>query len=167
MSIASRLKVLAEIGRLLAYRPIETKRRAQRRLLLSAEVVKSLNDPDSAVNILSQRGSVFAGFTRWTLGEWVHADGARCFLRRLAPPPPEIWEMRITEPFVQIRIFGRFAEQDTLVLTALHTRGLLGSKGSAAWKQAMTDCERWWDSNLPGLAPLSGTTLGEVRNGEP
>ena len=38
----------------------------------------------------------------------------------------EIWEVRVTEPDVQARLFGRFAEPDTLILASFirgHTSG--------------------------------------------
>jgi hypothetical protein len=56
----------------------------------------------------------------------------------------------------QARLFGRFAEQDTLILTAFHTRGHLGKKASRAWHDAMTACVASWERLFPGVPPFSG-----------
>jgi hypothetical protein len=56
-------------------------------------------------------------------------------------------------------LFGRFAEQDTMILTAFHTRGHLGKKTSRAWHDAMTACVASWERLFPGLPPFSGNTI--------
>jgi hypothetical protein len=125
----------------------------RRRLYLTNEALKDFNDRSSAVNVLVGRGYVTAALTRWTLGDRVYADDRRNkyrFLCRLEPPPPEIWDIRVTEPLVQARLFGRFAEPDTLILTKFHTRQMLGDKDSPVWMAAMKACEATWYS----LAPL-------------
>jgi len=81
------------------------------------------------------------------------------FLFRLAPPPPEIWEIRVTEPVVQCRLLGRFAEPDTLILIKFYTRPLLGDKGSAAWAMAMNLCQSQWDQLFAGAAPFSAASV--------
>lgn len=129
---------------------------------MTAAALQIFNDPGSAINLLVGRGFVEAAFTRWTLGERVYGDkkGGR-FLKRLAAPPPEIWEIRVTEPVVQARLFGRFARPDTLILTALHTRQMLGKKGSQPWFAACSACVAEWNKIFAGFAPWTGTSVGD------
>lgn len=122
--------------------------------------VRDFNDPQSAVNILVGRGYVTAALTRWAAGDRVHGDERRGrFLYRLDPPPPEVWEIRVTEPVVQARLLGRFAEQDTLILTKFYTRQLLGKYGSPEWSRAMTECEATWKELFGSQSPLSGASI--------
>jgi len=144
MSITNRITELVVAGRLTAFKP-ESRYPPKRRLYLAEAARKDYEDPSSAVNSLVGRGFIRSAMTRWTLGQRVFGNKKRgLFLDRLDPPPPEIWEIRVTEPTVQARLLGRFAEPDTLVLTKFYTRGLLGNKGSAGWVDAMTQCERTW-----------------------
>jgi hypothetical protein len=106
------------------------------------------------------KGFLEAAMTRWVLGERIYGNRRRgTFLDRLESPPPEVWEIRITEPITQARLFGRFAERDTLILTRFHTRGLLGDKGSQAWRYAMKECVDTWNELFPGFSPHSGATI--------
>jgi hypothetical protein len=122
--------------------------------------VKDLS-PNSAVSLLKLRGFVESAFTRWTKGELVYADskGQARFLKRLAPPPPEIWEIRITDPDIQVRALCRFPEPDTLVVTRIATRNLFGKRESRIreWQSAMNECERTW--NDLGLPLHTGKTI--------
>jgi hypothetical protein len=134
---------------------------------LSESARKDLEDPNSATNILGVRGFIESAMTRWVLGQRVFADekGKPRFMKRLDPPPPEIWEIRVVEPRVQARLFGRFAEPDTLILTRFHSRGVLRDKKkkSAArdseWQVAMNECHATWDKLFPGIAPFSGDDI--------
>jgi hypothetical protein len=106
------------------------------------------------------KGYIAAAMTRWVSGGLVHGDGRRGrYLDRLSAPPPEIWEIRVTEPTVQARLFGRFAEADTLILTKFHTRAYLGKKGSAAWNTATAACVQEWEATFPGIGPHSASTI--------
>jgi hypothetical protein len=129
---------------------------------LSNQALADLNDPLSAVNVLcGGRGFIDAALTRWTTGDLVYADDRKkCrFLCRLHPPPPEIWDIRVTAPTVQARLFGRFAEPDTLILTKFHTRPMLGDKGSPGWNMAMAACVSAWANLFGATAPFSGTAI--------
>ena len=64
----------------------------------------------------------------------------------------------VTEPVIHARLFCRFAEPDTLIVTKFHTRKLLGNKGSEAWKLAMMECEKAWNS-LFSAPPFVGKTI--------
>ena len=113
---------------------------------MTPTALEDLTNPESAVNILTGRGAIEAALTRWTAGNWIYGDTRGRFLFRLGSPAPEIWEVRVTEPDVQARLFGRFAEPDTLILSKFHTRPYLGKKGSAAWNGAIAAAVVAWES---------------------
>jgi hypothetical protein len=124
-------------------------------LYVALEAWSELNNPQSAICLLVGRGVVEAALTRWVSGARIY----RAFLRRLDAPPPEIWEIRVTEPLVRARLFGRFADSDTFILTNMRTRQLLGKRGSVGWARAMSDCEQCWGRLFPGHAPYAGTWM--------
>ena len=160
MSILTTIPALEADGKLTRFMP----RRGQtprRRLYLAAPALKDFTDRSSAVNLLVGRGFVEASLTRWTIGDRIFGSHRRgYFLDRLCPPPPEIWEIRVTEPTVQARLFGRFAGPNTLILTKFYTRQLLGKKGSQGWQHAMAECEKIWN-DLFDESPFSAETVGE------
>lgn len=122
--------------------------------------MKDFDDPNSAVNLLVGKGYIAASLTRWVSGGLIYGDKRRGrYLDRLTAPPPEIWEIRVTEPATQARLFGRFAEADTLILTKFHTRSYLGKKGSAAWNAAMVACVQEWEAIFPGIDPHSASAI--------
>lgn len=160
MSIKEALRKLEADRKLHAYQPARTRRQARRRAFLAAEALKDFDDPHSAVNMLTGRGYIEAALTRWVSGGLVYGDQRRGrFLVRLDAPPPEIWEVRVTEPVAQARLFCRFPEPDTLVFTKFHTRRHLGPKGSQAWLDAMEACARRWRDLFPGVPPFVGSTI--------
>jgi hypothetical protein len=165
MSITPSIVALEAAGRLRRYH-LQSRLPAKRRLFLTESAVKDLDDPHSATNILGVRGFIESAMTRWVLGQRVYADekGRARFLKRLDPPPPEIWEIRVIEPRVQARLFGRFAEPDTLILNKFYSRGVLRDKKKSAaqgseWQIAMAECEATWNKLFPGIAPFSGQNI--------
>jgi len=150
MSIQQNILDLEAAGTLMRYMP-RGYRAPRRRLFLAPPAQKDLTDRASAVNVLVGKGYIVAALDKWVLGEKVHGKKRGEFLDRLDPPPPEFWEIRVTPPRVQARLFGRFAEPDTLILTKFHTRALLGNRGSEGWKLAMKACEDCWHSLFPHL----------------
>src|ERR1700724_2916097 len=144
MSIKAHIAILEQGSKLRRCGP-RGRHRPRRALFLASKAMKDFDDPSSAVNLLVGKGFIEAALTRWVLGNRIFGDQRKGrFLDRLHPPPPEIWEIRVTEPVVQARLFGRFAEPDTLILTNFHTRGHLKDKGSQAWGTAMADCAQAW-----------------------
>jgi hypothetical protein len=144
--------------------PARTTRKPRRRLYLTMEARRDLFDPTSAVNLLSwnkksTRGCIEADLDLWVLGGRVYLNERARFLCRLWPPPPEIWEVRVTEPRPQVRLFGRFIEPDTLILTKFHLRDQLGKRESRVWITAMRDCERKWAALFPATPPFSASTI--------
>lgn len=148
MSIADELYKLECDGKLYRFVP-RGRKPPQRRAYLTAHAQKQFDNPNSAVNLLVGQGFVRAALTLWTLGEQVRASKigkTGGFLKELDPPPDNVWEIRVTHPAPQVRLIGTFAEPDTLVITAIHTRSHLGGKGSAAWIDAMNFCDGTWNS---------------------
>src|SRR5580704_15779145 len=146
MSIQSVLKSLQDAAILFPYLPRNPRTLARRRLFLTAKAERDRVDDQSATNILCGKGYIHAALDRWVLGDRVFGNPRKGeYLADLCPPPPEVWEIRVREPRPQARLFGRFAEADTLILTGFHTRPHLGDKGSQAWISAMEDCVRQWE----------------------
>ena len=148
MSTQQRIIKLEADGALVRYMP-RVKRVPKRRLFLGPEAQKDLMDPQSATNSLVGKAHILNALDRWVLGEKIYGTKRGEFLDRLDPPPPEIWEIRVTPPAVQARLFGRFAEPDTLILTKFHTRSMLGNRGSQGWNLAMNNCQKCWDELFP------------------
>jgi hypothetical protein len=158
MSIHMKIAALVAAGELTPW-TLPGGRSAHRRAYLTTVASADLTDPNSAINLLGCRGYVEASLTRWVSGGLVYGDTRGRFLYRLSGPPPEIWEVRVTEPVVQARLFSRFAEPDTLVFTKFHTRRFLGRKGSAEWKAAMAECETAWGNLFPHTPPFCAPTI--------
>jgi hypothetical protein len=126
---------------------------------LAALAFNDLTNHQSATNILTGRGFIEAALTRWVSGGRVYGDKRGRFLLRLDAPPPEIWEMRVTEPVVQARLLGRFAEPDTLILAKFYTRQLLGQKGSTQWAAGMATCLGVWGQLFGASPPHTGSSI--------
>lgn len=157
MSIPSVLVRLEQNGKLLRYQP-DSCRTVKRRLYLSKRAVSDYNDNGSAANILVGRGYFRNAFDRWTLGNLIPGGRLRGrFIVPLHPPPPHIWEIKITEPVAQGRAFGRFIEPDTFIVTHLHTRRFLDEND--AWLTSMQDCSDIWNALFPTTLPFVGASI--------
>ncbi len=146
MSIANEIYGLECAGKIHRVE-VRSRHTLKRRLYLTSAAKRDHDNDHSPVNFLTGRGFVEAAFSRWVTGGQIYAsDSGRKgkFLKELDPPPPDIWEIRLTEPAVQARLIGSFAEPDTLILTGLHTRQHLGKRGSANWDAAIKNCEESW-----------------------
>jgi hypothetical protein len=160
MSIARAIADLEAAHEIFPYRPPYTRASPRRCAYLTKEAVKDFNDPQSAVNLLCGPAYIAGALTRWVSGGLVYGDQRRGrFLVMLEPPPPDVWEVRVTEPSTQARLLGRFAAPDTLVLMRFHTRRFLGDKGSVAWNAAMAECEVQWNALFPGISPFSAPSI--------
>jgi hypothetical protein len=159
MSIRPHILGLEKAGKLWRYAPPGLP--AKRRLYLTENAVRDLQDANGIIPLMGLRGMVEGGLKRWVHGDRVFTDlnGKPRFLKDLSPPPPEIWEIRFTDPRVQVRLFCRFAEPDTIIGTKFHTRQLLGKKGSEQWRAALEACEKTWKELFPTFPPFSGKTI--------
>ena len=153
MTIETLIKAAELDGRLIRFVP-RTRNPPQRRAFCSFRMIDEIRNPNSALNVLQGAGHVTAAITRWVAGDVIYKG----FVKRLKPPPPDVWEIRVTWPSPQWRIFGCFAAQDTLVLSHYRSRGALGQFGSREWSAAMSECAAHW-AGLFGSAPC-------YRNGD-
>jgi hypothetical protein len=135
--------------------------RIKRRLYLTATAHKHLTDRNSATNVLGLRGYIQNALVHWVSGGRIRADerGKPRFLKRLCPPPPEIWEVRVTDPVPQVRLIGRVVEKDTLILDRFHTRSYLGGKGDPGWEEAMAGCHAALSKMFPDEPLLMADTI--------
>ena len=154
MSIHQRLRELEKANPPVVERFVPaTRSPPKRRAFLMGQARSEFNSPSSAVNTLVGKGLIYNSLVRWTSGGLVHGNKRRgLFVNSLDAPPPDIWEIRVTEPRVQARFIGCFAEKDTLVLMRLHTRNYLGKKGSLAWSSAMAACVTDWSAHFSQYA---------------
>jgi len=162
MSITAQLNELIEKGLLLPFMP-RSRKPAKRCLFMTKDAATKYQDMNSAVNSLVGKGYVDAAFAKWVLGDRIHNDGTKTkrgrFLKKLSEPPPEIWEIRVTDPVPQCRILGRFAAPDVLIVTGFYTRPYLGKKGSAAWVSAINECVDGWRKLFSEAAPFSALSI--------
>lgn len=130
---------------------------------MTGRFATKFDDPNSAVNLMIGRGPIEAALMAWTLGDYLPDNGAdeAGFIKRLESPPPEIWEIRVTNPAPQARIFGRFAEPDTFIATDMNTRSFLGRKDSTNWKQACALCAADWAALFPTNLPFQGSVVSD------
>jgi len=170
MSIVDEIAAQQMAGKLVRFQPRPTRRPLKRELFLTEGATRTLNDPQSATNILCGRGHILAAMERWVRGELVYANNNQGgFLKRLCSPPPEIWEIRVTEPVNHARLFARFARPNTLIMTHITTRWLLGdkivrNKPSSHWAKAMMDCEASWNNEVSTM-PLARVVSRGAFNG--
>jgi hypothetical protein len=165
MSIEEKIAELEGTGRLTRFEPPSV-RPLRRSLFLGGDALREFNDPHSATNVLVGRGRINAALVKWVTNGQVYAsNGKPRFLKRLCAPPPEIWEMMVTEPGSQGRLFCRFARPNTLILLNLHTRNHLGKKHikkkerSHNWETAMKQCADCWNALFPKMPPFSGPNV--------
>src|SRR5262245_53819111 len=95
--IKAQIQKLETSGLLVRYEP-RGQRRPRRRLFLAPDAQKDLANQTSATNMLVGKGFIVAALDRWTLGNRVYGKARGEFLDRLDPPPPDVWEIRVTEP---------------------------------------------------------------------
>lgn len=144
-TISQELAALEAAKKLVRY---ESRRhKPKRRLYLAETAVRDLTSPSSAFGVLGIQGRIRDVLERWTTGGrvWTDPDGKPRLLKPLFPPPPKVWEMMVIEPGAQVRLFCLFAEPDTLVVTHMHTRAMLGKKNSKIWKEAKEKCDAKWN----------------------
>ena len=134
---------------------------AKRGILLAPQAQKDL---DGAMKLVG-RGYVIAVLERWVTGKIIKAriGGKKhgAFLAMLNPPPDQVWELRVTEPQSQGRLFCRFAAKDLMIVTHMNTRSMLGKDGSPNWKRAMDDCVKEWDRLFPGQPPYQAGSVAD------
>lgn len=166
MSIRTHLNGLVSEGTLHSFM-VQPPLRPLRALYFTPAVFKELDDPGSTVNYHGVRADCLRVMERWVSGGMIamsmSGSGRGAVLARLDPPPPDAWELRITEPNVQFRLFCQFVERDVLVATHIRPRGTLLSKKmrsgktrSSAWTGAMWDCKTTCQKLITPQVALNG-----------
>jgi hypothetical protein len=74
---------------------------------------------------------------------------------RLDPAGWEVWEMRVRFVEPELRVLGRFADQDIFVV--MHPYEWKDVKGK--WKAAKLRCQEEWSKLFPGTSPVFGRTI--------
>jgi hypothetical protein len=155
MSIKNQIVAHERVGALIPFAPPDVVP-AKRRLFLTENAYREFVDENEVLGALGLRGQVKAAMVRWAKGERVYKE----FLKPLDPCPPKTWEIRITAPTPQVRLFGRFAYEDTFIATHFYTRPRLGSrkttkKGRDQWDIAKSACEDAWKALFPHWEPFT------------
>lgn len=161
MSRTNLLAALEATGDITRYTP-DGNRTCLRCLFLTRAAVNQYNDDRSAVNLLGCRAYIKAALDRWVLGHRIYGDKKKGrSLRPLHPPPDHIWELRVTEPVVQARLFGLFFTPNTLILTHFHSRRFLDENGGANWEVSMRQSEGAWKNIFPTERPFVGHFISD------
>ena len=75
--------------------------------------------------------------------------GKTSLFKRLLPNRDEVWEMRVRDPKPGIRVFGRFAAQDTFIALDWWKREDLAGPQSKTWRDAIVGCKTQWANLFP------------------
>lgn len=174
MSIENRLIELKNEEELVAFKAPKGFK-SKRALFISKSVMNEILKANSNVGFHNCRPHIEAVFDNWVKGVEVAVSlggsGKGALLARLDPPPPNIWELRVTDPSPQFRVFCMFAAKDILVATQIENRNVLGSKQtktgkkSAAWTKIMQDCNNEWVRLFPNNIPFDSANLDEMMTG--
>ena len=94
----------------------------------------------------------------------VEADLYPRYLYWLTPRNDLVWEIRSVADAPQLRVLGRFVEQNVFVALTIEERSELGGWDSISWKRAKrTAIQRW--STILSLSALEGTTEHDFFSG--
>jgi hypothetical protein len=91
------------------------------------------------------------------------------YLARLDPGRDEVWEIRSRAPKPGIRVFGRFADTDHLILLNWEYREPLGGPGSEEFNIEIRKCKAEWRKLFPTYDAHTGDKVHEYvkRNAVP
>jgi hypothetical protein len=169
MSIKAHLKSLEGAGKITRFAaPVPFSSR--RALYLAPELMKELTNPSSHVNFHKAAADCERMMERWVKGDPMNISlggpGRGSMLARLDPPPSDVWELRVTDPRPQFRIFCQFAGPDILIATSVENRNLLGEKArgrkrSDAWSKAMYGCTEKCGELLAPFKPFSSDNAAD------
>jgi hypothetical protein len=81
------------------------------------------------------------------------------YMARLDPLQDEVWEIRVLDPKPGIRVFGRFSEQDSLIVLTWAPRESL--PGSKEWRDAREGCKAEWRKLFPTYNAITGNNINE------
>lgn len=134
-----------------------------RRIVASVEISGLVLGPWTEPDWEERCNYLRADFDRFITGQVIPVaagiiGGRHSFLKQLAPPRDEIWEIRSRDPDPSIRVFGRFAAKDVFIALTWSKRPDLGGPESRAWRDACVECGTDWRNLFPAYDPVHGDT---------
>lgn len=139
-----------------------------RHLFGTADINRLVTGPwqDKAEEIRS--GKLWEDFDRFTEGRLIVVDLTHpytkpksTYLSRLDPGRDEVFEIRSRYPKRGIRVFGRFAACDTLILTNWEYRDQLEGPGSQQFLIEIRKAKAKWRHLFPTYDAFSGAAIND------
>ncbi|MGD9540712.1 hypothetical protein [Methylocystis sp.] len=134
-----------------------------RTIFVSRDVMSALQ-PESWKEEERHRMAMLRGdLDRFITGEHIAVmldpkDKPTTYLKRLKPVASEVWEIRSCDPKPQIRVLGRFSEQDVFIALNWEFRSQLwGSE----WDAACNHCLSEWQRILPMCSAHRGRSVSD------
>lgn len=168
MSIHDSIRDSVACGRLFPVLPTLPSSPMVRFLYASAEINRLIVGPWTDEIEEYRCGKLWADFDKFVEGRIIslalnnpYKKPRPTYLSRLDPGQDEVWEIRSRDPKPGIRVFGRFAEQDLLIVLNWGYRNDLGGPGSSEFKRQIRKCKAEWRNLFPSYDPKSGKTVDE------
>jgi len=140
----------------------------ERLLLASEEVYGLVAGPWDAKLEPERLGRLWQDFDRFVLGRLItvaldnpYRKPKATYLSRLDPTADEVWEIRSCDPAPAIRVFGRFAEVDTLIVLNWEYRKPLGGPSDGWFAIEREKCKAEWKKLFPAYPPISPGVVHE------
>lgn len=166
MSIRDSIRDGVMRGQLFAVLPTLPSSPVARYLYASPEVQRLIVGPWSDEKEEYRCGKLWADFDRFVEGRLIsvaldtpYKKPKSTYLSRLDPGRDEVWEIRSRDPRPGIRVFGRFAERDRLIVFNWGYRYDLGGPSSLEFKREILKCKSEWRNLFPSYDPITGTTV--------
>jgi hypothetical protein len=116
-------------------------------------------------------GRLWQDFDRYTDGRFItvaldnpYKKPKSTYLARLDPGRDEVWEIRSRFPKRGIRVFGRFADIDTLILLNWEYRDNLGGPGSDEFKVEARKAKAEWRRLFSTYPAHTGSSVHEYAS---
>jgi hypothetical protein len=166
MSILEDINARVQEGRLFYLVPALPSDPVVRYVFVSKEINGLVIGPWQDAKLEYRGGQLRAYLERFITGQLIgvakepyHARTA--YMAQLSPLREEVWEIRSRDPRPAIRVFGRFAQQDTFVALTWAYRKPLGGPNSHEWRDAIEITKAEWRKLFPTYDPFSGTTVND------
>jgi hypothetical protein len=147
----------------------------RRTVLMSEEVHKLVSGPwsedlmgDRCARLRADLENILAG-DRLTVSWDPFKARSNHQVGRLNTLEEEVWDVRSIEK-PGLRVFGRFAEKDVLILFTCSPRSLpvswlrrlaIGDRNSREWEKAKAECKREWNKLFPAHPPHTGENVSD------
>jgi hypothetical protein len=170
MSIQDELAKLVAAGRLFPLALSLPSDQSVRRIFLSQEIQQLLVGPWVSVEWEKRCYALRATLESFVRGERVtvslvpYEHGEADMGRLDTPKDNEVWDIRDRKTKPGLRIFGRFIDKDTLILTNFSPRSvpipgvdkkpLKDHRKSYEWELAIIECMDQWASMFPAIKPM-------------